>query len=237
MLEKILSKFINFIFPALCIKCNAPLKEEEVLFCKTCLFTLPIAKSYCKKCGTFLSETLLDYFSPEKLAYCSFCETTKIYYDKIYIGFYYKEPLRELIHKAKFKEDFSLAYLLGKLLRKVCKISLADYDIIAPIPLSLKRERERGFNQSLLILWGYSGIKLPSKVLIRIKHTKPQSELNGKERLENIKNAFSTLCELTGKKILLVDDIMTTGATLREASKVLKKAGAKEIHILVLARA
>ncbi|MFN3921255.1 MAG: ComF family protein [Caldimicrobium sp.] len=237
MLEKLLSKFFNFLFPSFCFKCNKLLSEKEVLFCSSCLPTLPLAKSYCDKCGTLLSETLLEHFSPESLTYCSFCEHEKLYYDKAYLGFQYKEPLRELLHKVKFKEDFSLAYHLGKLLRKVCKVNLKYYDIITPVPLSLKRERERGYNQSLLILWGYAGIQLPSRVLVRVKHTRPQSELNEKERFENIKNAFSILEDLTGKRVLIVDDIMTTGATLREASKILKKAGAKEVHLLVFARA
>ncbi|MFN4132483.1 MAG: ComF family protein [Caldimicrobium sp.] len=237
MLEKLLFKFFNFLFPTFCFKCNKPLSEEEVLFCSSCLPTLPLAKSYCNKCGTLLPETLLEHFSTENLTYCSFCEKEKLFYDRVYLGFQYREPLRELLHKAKFKEDFPLAYHLGKLLRKVCKVNLNYYDIITPVPLSLKRERERGYNQSLLILWGYAGIKLPSRVLIRVKHTRPQSELSERERFENIKNAFSVLEDLTGKRVLIVDDIMTTGATLREASKILKKAGAKEVHLLVFARA
>ena len=87
------------------------------------------------------------------------------------------------------------------------------------------------------MLWGYGGFYLPKELLIRARHTRPQSELSLKERLENLKGAFAVRGSVKEKKILLFDDVMTSGATLYETAKVLKKAGAKEVHLLVLARA
>ncbi|MFN4196757.1 MAG: ComF family protein [Caldimicrobium sp.] len=237
MLEKILSNFINFFFPSFCISCGRSLTYNEILFCDECFSKLPIAKSYCNRCGTLLSESLLNFFSNETLIYCSFCEKQKLPYDKVFIGFLYKDPIKKLLYKAKFSDEFSIAYHLGKLLRKVCSINLDEYDLISPIPLSIKRQRQRGYNQSLLILWGYVGIKKFPQSLTRVKHTKPQSFLDSKERWENIKDAFQCTENLNGKRVLLLDDVMTTGATLIEASSILKKAGAKEVHLLVLARA
>ncbi len=237
MLGKALSKVIYGLFPTLCQNCGRPLQEEECLFCHNCLFKLPIAKSYCRRCGSLLSESLLDFFDPHTLNYCSHCERENLPYERVFIGFLYREPIKSLIHRAKFREDFILAYQLGKLLKKLSPVNVKDYDYVLPIPLSLKREQERGYNQSLLLLWGLMGFHLPKKILWRIRHTRPQSELSGKERKENVKNVFECREDLSGKKILLVDDIMTTGATLKEASKVLKKKGAKEVHLLVLARA
>ncbi|MFN3406207.1 MAG: ComF family protein [Caldimicrobium sp.] len=237
MLEKILSNFLNFLFPTFCLTCKSPLTYEEVLFCHRCYSKLPRAKSYCRRCGTLLSESLLEYFSNELLEYCSFCEKQNLPYEQVFIGFLYKNPIKELLYKAKFSDEFSIAYQLGKLLRKVCPLNVDEYDLISPIPLSIKRQRERGYNQSLLILWGYTGIKKFPKTLTRVKHSKPQSQLDSKERWENIKGAFQCTEDVKGKKILLLDDVMTTGATLREASSILKKAGAKEVHLLILARA
>ncbi len=139
--------------------------------------------------------------------------------------------------KAKFKEDYVLAYQLGQLLRQVVILPQEVYEDILPIPLSAKRLRERGYNQSFLMLWGFIGRKIDSEVLIRFKHTQPQSELSEKERWENVKGVFKVAKEIKGKKILLFDDVMTTGATLISASKELRKAGAKEVEILVLCRA
>lgn len=237
MLIKIFHKFVTHLFPSFCVLCKSPLSEEEVLFCNSCFSHLPLAKSYCKRCGTLLSETLLNYFHPENLNFCSLCERERLPYERVYIGFLYKEPLKTLILKAKFAQDFSLAYQLGKLLKMVLPLNLKEYDLCIPIPLSLQRERERGFNQSLILLWGYKGFMRGSNKLVRIRDTQPQSKLDQKGRFENVKNAFISLDNLEGKKILLLDDIMTTGATLKEAAKALKKAGAKEVHLLVLARA
>lgn len=122
-------------------------------------------------------------------------------------------------------------------MQKIIALPLKLYDFILPVPLSFKRLQERGYNQSLLILWGYLGIKKPLNILQRIKHSRPQSELSGKERLENVKGAFKAKKDFQNKSVLLLDDVMTTGVTLREASKELKKAGAQKVDLLVFARA
>jgi len=160
-------------------------------------------------------------------------------FEKVFIGFKYESPIKELILQAKFQEDFVMAYQLGKLLKKVIVLNPKEYDLLLPLPLSQERERERGFNQSLLLLWGFLekpffSMKNPLK---RVRNTKPQSELSYKERLSNVKGAFEAEEMVKGKRILLLDDVMTTGATLHEATFALKKKGAKEVHLLLLARA
>jgi ComF family protein len=102
--------------------------------------------------------------------------------------------------------------------------------------LSLKRLRERGFNQSFLLTWGFLEKKPSHKFLKRILHTKVQTELPQKERWENVKNAFLATNEVKEKSILIIDDVMTTGATLNEASKALKNKGASKVYVMVLAR-
>lgn len=116
-----------------------------------------------------------------------------------------------------------------------------DYHLVVPIPLHRTRLRERGFNQSLLLakeigtVWG---IPIDYINLQRIRPTEPQINLKGKERIRNVKGAFAVKGEkaFKGKRVLLIDDVYTTGATVSECSKVLKKARAERVDVLTLAR-
>ena len=129
-----------------------------------------------------------------------------------------------------------LAKPLGKLL---LNFDLPELDGVVPVPLSIKRLRERGFNQSLLIARVISKeIKAPllMDTLLKKKDTLPQTGLSARERMLNLKNAFDIRGDIRGLRLLLVDDVMTTGATVKECSKELMKAGAKEVTVLTLAR-
>lgn len=234
---RILERFLNFLFPQLCLGCQTPLKFNESLYCTNCIPKLPLLRCYCQRCGTPLSDNLLEYVAPSMLKYCHNCHEGDYPLARVFVAFKYEEPIKSLIHRAKFAEDFVLAYQLGRLLKQVIDIPLRSYDLILPVPLSKERLRERGYNQSLLLLWGYGGLRRVPSILERIKHTLPQSKLSAKEREKNIKGAFAVKDLVRDKRILLVDDVMTSGATLREAAKVLKKASAIEVHALVLARA
>jgi competence protein ComFC len=119
-------------------------------------------------------------------------------------------------------------------------IKIPDVDVVLPVPLYKKRLREREFNQSALIA-KYSAERLGSILvldsLVKIRDTKPQVGLSSNERRKNMKNAFRIQNReaVEGRDILLIDDVSTTGATIRECSRVLKKAGADNIHVLTLA--
>ena len=115
------------------------------------------------------------------------------------------------------------------------------HDIIIPVPISKKRKKERGYNQSLLIARKISSkekIKLGDKVISKVKNNNTQSKLNKEERAENVKNVYKITKdkEIINKNILLIDDIYTTGATLNECSRMLKQAGAKKIDVLTIAK-
>lgn len=119
------------------------------------------------------------------------------------------------------------------------KLSVQNIDSVIPVPLSIKRIHERGYNQSELlarVVADHFSLKMEVNLLKKIKEIKPQFKLEREERLSNIKGAFSC-SPLEGKNVLLIDDIYTTGATVLEASSALKAAGAKHIYILTLARA
>ncbi|MDW8135503.1 MAG: ComF family protein [Thermodesulfobacterium sp.] len=224
-------KVIHFLFPSFCEICQKPLEDLEVLVCNSCYFKLPFLKNYCQKCG----NVDLTY---SEVSYCGKCLSLKFYFDKFIAGFKYEKPISNWILEAKFKENFLLAYQLGRLLNKTLSLKVPSVDVVIPLPLSKGRLKKRGYNQSFLIAYGFSGKKPELNLLFKTKETQPQMELSYKERVENIKDAFLALRDkVEGKRILLIDDVMTTGATLNEASKALKKAGAKEVYGCVVARA
>jgi ComF family protein len=149
----------------------------------------------------------------------------------------YEWALSAAINHLKFYGVKRLAKPLAGLLSA---FDFSGLDGIVPVPLSVRRLRERGFNQSLLVARVLSRkfqIPLLMDSLMKIKETPPQIGLSAKERLLNLRNAFEVEGDIRGLSLLVVDDVMTTGATVTECSKVLMKAGAKEVVVLTLARA
>jgi ComF family protein len=148
----------------------------------------------------------------------------------------YSGTLREAIILLKFQSIKRLSRPLGMLL---AGLNLPPTDIIVPVPLSLQGLRERGFNQSLLVarhLSKASGIPLEAGVLYKKKDTLPQVGLTRSARLQNLRGAFGTRNKINGKTVLLVDDVITTGATITECTKTLLKSGAGEVYAASLAR-
>jgi len=154
----------------------------------------------------------------------------------------YEGRLRQAVHRFKYRGEFSLDRSLGHLLASVLESSDADFrpDLLIPVPLHLNRLRERGYNQSLLlarVLGRRWRIPVCSRLLVRVLPTPPQQGLRAAERRRNIKGAFRVNASLKGEKVLLIDDVMTTGATARECSGTLLSAGAKEVCVAVIGRA
>ncbi|CUQ10642.1 hypothetical protein BH721_06025 [Clostridium baratii] len=152
---------------------------------------------------------------------------------------YYKGALKELIFLFKFNKDFLAGEILVDLIKDKLNGIEKDY-IITYIPIGKKSMRKRGFNQCEYIAKELSkihGLKC-IKTLNKIKETKPQKQLTKKERLENIKNSFGVINKETikNKRFILIDDVLTTGATVEEGIRVLKENGAKEIKLLTIAK-
>ena len=179
---------------------------------------------------------------------CSEC-FAQIEFMKPHLGIHcvsvYEGILRTAIHRLKFKKRRTLAEPLGILLVKYLgrdpTLEVKALDIIIPVPLHRKRERERGFNQAKLlanVISRYYEIPVIS-ALERTKDTKAQFDLPRKERFKNVTGAFrvSNIKAVYNKRVLLLDDIYTTGSTIRECSKALRIAGARRIETLTLSRA
>jgi ComF family protein len=158
--------------------------------------------------------------------------------DGIYAVAAYQEPLRTAIHEFKYGGVRVLDQPLGELLYTYWQCHGPTADIIVPVPLHAKRLRQRGYNQSDLLaqhLAIKTHIPLRSSLLDRIRYTSPQVELSPEQRHANVKGAFACTADLAGSSILLIDDVCTTGATLRACGQALRAAGAERLYGLVLA--
>ena len=225
---------LDFLFPRFCINCG----REGNYLCDDCMTLLEITdKRYC----LCKRPKVID----AKNLKCKKCQEKEL--DGLYFAIFYQQKiLKKLISQFKYKPFIKeLAKPLSLLILTHLQLlenrpDFADY-ILIPIPLNKKRLKWRGFNQAEEIAKELSKslrILLISDVLIKIKKTLPQIELSKKQREENIKNAFfiKNREKIKDKKILLVDDVYTSGSTMEECAKVLKKDQAKEVLGIAIAR-
>jgi len=230
----LIKRFLSF-FPIIRCPICGGLKNNSFL-CKLCaeeIESLNVQKGYCIKCGEFLSS--------EKLICCGECLTNKRPWDYFSFYGYYRDVLRQIITEFKYRANFACLGILQDLL---CKAYIKgdfefDPDIIIPVPIHKNRLKLRGFNQSLEISKKLSrliGVPIERNILIRTKDTISQVGLKKSEREKNVKNVFRVIGDIKGINIVLVDDVYTSGATASECSKVLKKAGARVVSVLVVAR-
>ncbi len=233
---------MNFIFASDCRVCKNLLSSlEEKYICKDCFSKIEFIKPpYCDKCGKILVESFKRIEKP----LCRDCSSHKRHFYKARALGIYEGILREGIHILKFEKKVGIHKPLGDLMVRYLKEQqrnlISRIDFLIPVPLHRKRLKSRGFNQAqLLCEYIEKHLNLPVNLdLKRIRWTTPQMNLGRQERLQNIKGAFEIRNKgtISEKQILLVDDIFTTGATVEECSKVLLKAGAKQVSVLTLAR-
>lgn len=197
-----------------CAACDAALPYFNVPHCAVCALPTPTGEV----CGHCLAQPPL------------FTRTTAV--------FGYSFPLDKLIHGMKYGEQLALAHAFAKkLAQRVAKNNSPDY--VIAMPLHPAKLRERGFNQSQLLATTISRelkLKLLPNACQRVRDTSPQSALPWKERKKNVRNAFFCNQDLTGKHIVLVDDVLTTGASLNSLAEAVLKKGAIEISAWVVAR-
>lgn len=232
---------LDFILPTSCSYCNSPVKDSSIpYFCSSCWadFTL-IQGPVCPRCGRpFESPEALSHSSGHE---CSACRLSPPLFDQALSIGYFEGSLREAIHQFKYRPCRSLGGPLGQWMAENIRL-LSGIDIVMPVPLHTKRLRQRGFNQALLLAHRMSEThRLPFSCdnLLRVRPTRPQVELTGEERIKNVAGAFAlqTPDAVSEKKVLLIDDVFTTGATMNECADVLKSAGAAQVTALTLARA
>ncbi len=222
--------------PTVCILCRTPAYQPYDL-CLPCWQNLPILTHSCRLCANSLPHT-----PSENL--CGECIQKNPPFERTHALFLYQPPIPKLILDLKFHHHFANANLLGELLAK--KIREEWYQTAAlptaiiPIPLHPNRLRERGFNQAVEIARPIAKrlhLPLLTREFIRHKATVPQASLQADQRKQNMLNAFSTRQFLKNQHVAVVDDVITTGNTIREFCRLLKKQGAGKISVWCCARA
>jgi ComF family protein len=236
----LLRKCLHIIYPTACAVCQKSLWDDPVpFFCRQCWDRLkPIPPPTCPRCGRPFASSIALVHSPTH--HCGTCRIRPSALTQTWSLFPYQTPLKEAIVLLKYRGKLSLAKPLAQAMMQTLPV-LPVIDAIIPVPLHPQRLRKREYNQSLLLadrLSHHTHIPLLLACLFRNRPTIPQTSLSRKERLRNIRGAFSVAkpADIQERRILLVDDVFTTGTTLHECAKTLRRAGSGPVYGLTLAR-
>lgn len=229
---------LHICFPRTCAACGCDLPwQAEEFLCKNCASQLVHPGLICRRCGVEL---------PSGGAHCYACRGSKSKQYKcrlIRTAWVFNTPSRALVHELKYKgADYMAAYMGKQMAQAFCRYAeLACAEIVVPVPLFPAKLRARGYNQSECLAASFAkhtGLPLACAVLKRTRNTTSQTKLNRQQRLSNMVGAF--VCarpqQVRGKVVLLVDDVVTTGATLEGCATALKAAGAKQVLAYAYAR-
>lgn len=222
--QKITNYIVNALYPKFCICCG---KSAELL-CPACLNTRLYYEAFpqCPKCPGLLRQGRLIH---------KICRRRSSLSGVLAVCFY-ESTSRKLISAFKYGFCKQLGPILSGLLAERINPYLSQFDLLVPVPLYPDRQLWRGYNQSILL-----GGKIPLKLypcLLRTRNSTAQATLNRKQRLNNLQKSFALLpgANVSGARILLIDDVLTTGATLEACAAVLKQAGAESVTALVFAK-
>lgn len=216
--------------PGQCAVCRAWPAQPV---CEACVARFAQPQPRCRRCALPVTSGTAE---------CGHCIATPPPVDACHAALSYGYPWSALVAQYKFNGHPGWAASFATLMRSAPWIepALEDAELVLPMPLSRERLVERGFNQALLLARALSPAKSQAGLLLRVRHTRAQSELDRKARLQNVQGAFAVeplrQAAVRGKRVALVDDVMTSGASLFAASHALREAGATSVTGLVLAR-
>ena len=239
----IFNSVLDLVFPRACLYCENSLEGGGGFLCRLCQNEIIfIDPPYCHGCGI---PADISYDFPTENFECALCRKNSFSFDKARSLGPYDAALKKLIYHFKFKKQPGVM--------KDIAAFMADYFVqqeeswegfyVVPVPVFFRRMKERTFDQSFLIAREVAkvlNLPLANGLLRRVRDTESQAQMKTKaERTKNIKGAFCVdrPDKVAGMNILLIDDVMTTGATVNEAAKILKRSGAEQIHVFTLARA
>ena len=234
---------LDLLVPPLCLLCGESLGrlengDREDGFCADCRSGMPpMPEARCRTCGRAFESGLTSAHD------CGWCLKSRPPFDRAEAAGLYEEKLREAVHLFKYQGRTEMVRPLSGYMSEHLEPPFypPEADVILPVPLHLKRLKERGFNQALLLAKAlfrpWPGM-IRFDLLLRERWTEPQINLKGAERRKNVREAFSVpdRSEIQGRRVMLVDDVFTTGATVGECARILKKAGAAQVLVLTLAR-
>ncbi len=231
---KFYNYLINYILPPRCLSCSEILNSKGE-FCASCWGKLDfIAKPYCQLCGRKLAIAILDNFC------CTRCYNNKPNYDLARSLLKFNEYSKKIIHQFKYQDKTVFAKTFAKLLYNRYGKEIADIDLIVPVPMNRFKRLLRMYNPAHILAQEIAKItdkNIKADILIKAKWTKSQTFLSKKQRMNNIKKSikFNKKHKITKQKILLVDDVITTGTTIDECAKILRRAGASSISVMTIA--
>lgn len=232
--DKIKIVFANSIYPD---DCNCIICDKEIVrgakygLCEDCYNKLPKFERHCITCGIPMdNEAML----------CLRCQNNKRYFDFARSCFVYENDLKKLVLKLKFYNGKWVAKYLAQMMYDKLDENDLCVDVVVPVPISDKRLKERGYNQSALLARPIAeklGVPLVEDAVIKFKDITQQTKLTGKQRCDNVVGAYKVQNRrgVSGKMVLLIDDILTTGSTMNEVARQLKIAGASVVYGLVVA--
>lgn len=237
-MQKLLSGLADLLFPPRCAICGTGMHIDGL--CDACLAQVSfIGRPICPVCGLpYPVEEGVDHLCSDCINHIGDGQHFSIARS---VGIY-KNNILELIHKFKYEKRLSVGRLLGSMMtaRAGNLFDMRGYDVIIPVPLHRERLRHRGFNQSLFLAREIAGcfdLPVDFESLKRVRDTGPQVSLGGDERRDNVRGAFEAADSIRGKKVLLIDDVLTTGSTVRECAEALRGKGALEVAVYTAARA
>jgi ComF family protein len=225
-------KILRFFTPRSCILCNAE-TNSGIDLCLNCYYELPHFQGGCERCGTILLPGS---------NVCSSCQVEPPPYERTIAVFEYRKPIDHLITSLKFAGNLACADVLGTLLAEKIRQAYQHLqlpEIMIPVPLHTTRLQERGFNQALEIakfIGKWLHIPIDHSSCTRNKHTHPQTQLPAHERQKNVKAAFACKLPKNYQHVALVDDVVTTGHTVREMAALLLKSGVKKVDVWCVAK-
>jgi ComF family protein len=235
---ELLEAAASLLYPPVCTLCAGNTRAGEHL-CEQCdAKAMRIVAPFCQQCSEPFQGAIATAFT------CANCAHRTMHFDAAVAAYRGRAIVRQIIHDFKYRRQIHLRHLVARWLCAALddeRLRGRQFDIIVPVPLHPARLRERGFNQASLLaeLLG-ARISIPSKPLLqRIRYTTTQTALDRAERMENLHNAFRLRknADVRGLHVLLIDDVLTTGSTLSECARVLKRAGAISVYAATAARA
>lgn len=222
------NQFLDLVLPPRCIDC----RRLGVWLCPECISRFPrVEAPVCARCGgTVVTDGL-----------CARCRTSPLQIECIRSVIYFEGTLREAVHLFKYSGRTVLAEPMGDLMAAYWRQNPMPVDVVVPVPLHTARLRERGYNQAALLareMARRAGLAVDAEVLVRQRATASQVDLDAQQRRENVRAAFRCSSDrLAGQRVLLIDDVCTTGATLEACSVALSEGGVRSVQALTLARA
>ena len=228
----------SLFYPALCAVCSEPIPQSEYL-CDDCKRKAPrIKPPFCATCSEPFQGAITDTFT------CANCAHRLLHFASAVASYRSRGVVRKIILDLKYGKEIHLRHPVADwLIETLDDPRLRDrrFDLVVPVPLHPARKRERGFNQAELlagILSARAGLTM-REPLERIRYTTTQTAYDRAERMENLRDAFRLRkkADVRGLRVLLIDDVLTTGSTLSECARVLKRSGAISVHAATAARA